>query len=266
MKQFVFAAAVAAFLPVMPAHAVISVGAVGFSYGQDFNTLASSGTSSAWTNDSTLAGWSLFNKTPSAITTYGVDNGGNNAGSFYSFGATGSSERALGGTGSGGTYFGSPSSGAVAGWIAVAFQNNSGFTLSRVTLGFDGEQWRNGGNASAQTMVLQYGFGSTFAAVANWITPGGTFNWTSPIATATAAAVNGNGAGRVAGRGGALESLTWTNGQTMWVRWVENNDVGNDHGLAIDNFTMTAVPEPETYAMLFAGLAAIGLVIRRRID
>ena len=36
-------------------------------------------------------------------------------------------------------------------------------------------------------------------------------------------------------------------------------------GVVVDNFTMAApVPEPETYAMLLAGLAAIGTVARRR--
>src|SRR5262249_27115537 len=40
---------------------------------------------------------------------------------------------------------------------------------------------------------------------------------------------------RTAGRGGTLNNLGWAAGSTLWVRWVENNDAGNDHALAIDN-------------------------------
>lgn len=213
----------------------------GTTYTQDFNSLITSGTGQAWTNNTTLAGWFLF-RAPApgtAITTYNAADGGNNTGSFISFGTGTSTERAFGGTGSGGTYFGSPASGAIGGWIAVAFTNTTGSTINDVTIAFNGEQWRNGGNTTAQTMVLEYGFGSTFDLV-SWTAPGGNFDWTSVVNTATAAAVDGNTAGKVSGKGGTLTSLGWINGSTLWVRWVERNDVGNDHGLAIDDFTFSA--------------------------
>ncbi len=212
------------------------------SYNQNFDALASSGSGNSWTNGtSPIPGWYLYRQPAPGtdITTYNADNGGSNAGSFNSFGSTGSSERALGGTASGGAYFGSPASGAIAGWIAAAFNNSSGSTINSVTVGFDGEQWRNGGNTSAQTMVLEYGFGATFAAVSTWTAPGGNFDWASPVIGASAAAVNGNVAGLVSGRGGSLNSLNWTSGSTLWIRWIERNDPGNDHGLAIDNFSLT---------------------------
>lgn len=210
------------------------------SYSQNFDTLAASGTNNAWTNDTTLPGWSLF-KQPApgtAITAYNADNGGSNAGTFYSYGSTGASDRALGGLGSGGAYFGSPAAGAVAGWIAFSATNTSGATIDTLNLAYDGEQWRNGGNATAQTMVLEYGFGATFSAVSTWTAAGSAFNFTSPVATASAAAVDGNNAGRSA-RTGSLTGLNWTNGTTLWLRWIENNDAGNDHGLALDNFSLS---------------------------
>ena len=37
-----------------------------------------------------------------------------------------------------------------------------------------------------------------------------------------------------------------------------------DVGLDIANFRAAAVPEPETYALMLAGLAALGYVARRR--
>lgn len=253
------------------AHAALSVDSGTYAYQQGFDSLASSGTANTWANDSTLAGWSLFNKDFAAITSYRADSGTSTTGSFYSYGST-STDRALGGLASGGAYFGSPApaSGAVAGWIAVAFQNNTGAALNSFTVHFDGEQWRNGGNTNAsyqsQSMVLQYGFGSSFAAVTGWTAAGNSFNWSAPVTTAgSAAAVNGNVAGLVSGVGGTV-ATTWNAGDTLWLRWVENNDSGNDHGLAIDNFSLsvTAVPEPQSVLLMFAGLAVLGAFARRR--
>ncbi|MBU1425974.1 MAG: PEP-CTERM sorting domain-containing protein [Gammaproteobacteria bacterium] len=249
------------------ANASVSVPSGGaFSYTQDFDSLAATGTANLWTNDSTLQGWSLFTSNGADIATYNSGTGSINTGNFYSFGNTNSTDRALGGVASGGAYFGSPSSGAVAGYIAVAFQNNSGSALSNFTVGFDGEQWRNGGNASTQPMVLEYGYGSSFATVSSWTAPAGSFNWISPVATATAAALDGNApANSVLGLGGTV-ATTWGAGDTLWIRWVERNDVGNDHGLAIDNlsFSVSAVPEPEIYALMLAGMGMMGAMARRR--
>ncbi len=252
------------------AHAALSIDNGAYTYQQSFDSLAASGTANAWTNDTTLAGWSLFNKDFAAITSYRADSGNSTTGAFYSYGSS-AADRALGGIASANTYFGSPTpaSGAVAGWIAVAFQNDSGLTLDSFTVGFDGEQWRNGGNTNAayqnQSMVLQYGYGASFAAVTDWTAAGSRFNWTAPATASTAGAIDGNTAGLVSQVGGTV-ATQWNAGQTLWLRWIENNDVGNDHGLAIDNFTLsvTAVPEPESYALMLAGLAMLGAVARRR--
>ena len=154
----------------------------------------------------------------------------------------------------------------MAGYIAVAVQNVTGGTLSQFTVSFNGEQWRNSGNPSLaqQTMVLEYGFGTTFAAVSSWTTPGGNFDWASPVATATAGAVDGNAAGLVNNRGGTVTGLSWADTDTLWIRWIERNDSDNDHGLAIDDFSITAVPEPTTWAgLIFGGLFCGTQVIRR---
>ncbi len=214
---------------------------------EDFDTLSDVNSSDnvAWVNDvtlapgdSTLPGWSLFDSIFSPIADYRGGDGGSNAGHFYSFGTD--TDRALGGVGSGGAYFGSPASGAVAGYIAFAAVNNSGSTLTNFTLGFDGEQWRDA-NTNVQTMVFEYGFGADFASISTWQSPGGNFNWNSPVTDNAAGPVDGNGAGLVADRGGEANGLKWTNGETLWLRWVELNDTGLDHGLAIDNFTFSWV-------------------------
>lgn len=257
-------------------HAVISYS--GGTYSQNFDSLAVSGTANAWANDTTINGWSLINSANAAIATYRAGTGSDNAGNFYSYGASGLGERALGGLGSGGAYFGSPASGAAAGWIALGIQNTSLSTLGSFTLDYAGEQWRDGGLAtgttvpSAQTMVVEYGFGSSFAAVSSWIPAGSSFNFTSPVFVNTAggAAVNGNGVGRISGIGGTITGLTWNNGDSLWLRWIEKNDPNNDHGLAIDDLTFSAakasvvVPEASTWvAGLGLSLGMLGTFVRK---
>ena len=94
----------------------------GATYNQNFDTLAISGTNIPWTNDSTIAGWSLFSQAAGGtpITAYNADTGSSNTGSFDSYGLAGSSDRALGGLAAGSAYFGAPATGSVAGWIAFA--------------------------------------------------------------------------------------------------------------------------------------------------
>lgn len=243
----------AALLTALSAHASVSVSTTSFTYGQSFDALASAGTGNNWVNDLTLAGWSLFNGT-TALTTYRASGGTDTAGAAYSFGS--GSDRALG----------SIASGAVANpTLALALTNNTGVLLDSFTLRFDGEQWRNGGNTATQKLTVQYGFGASFASVANWISAGAAFDVNSLVNTATPGAVAGNSVGLSADLGGTITTV-WAPGSTLWVRWNDINDAGADHGLAIDNvrLSVTAVPEPSTYAMLLAGLGAVGFIARRR--
>ncbi len=232
---------------------------------QNFDTLASSGTGNAWTNDTTLVGWSLFTKDGNAIAAYNAGDGASNAGNFYSFGSAGSTERALGGVASGGAYFGSPPAGTLAGYVSLALTNNTGAQLESFTVSYAGEQWRNGGNATAQTMAAEWGIGGTFGTVTTWTALPAGASFVSPVATATAAAVDGNAAGRVTGLGASVNA-TWATGETLWIRWIENNDAGNDHGLAIDDltFSASATPVPEPASAVFAVLSVAALGLRRR--
>ena len=220
----------------------------GGSYAQDFNTLANTGANAPWANDSTLAGWSLFNKDGAAITQIAVGSGGSTGGSFYSFGAD-ASDRALGVLASSGTYFGSPGSGAVAGWIALALVNDTSAPIDAVNLRFNGEQWRNGGSPAGQGMTLEWGLGSSFGSVQAWSPAGDLFSWVAPVTGGTAGAVAGNtqggGGGLVPQVGGDLQGLGWGVGQTLWLRWVQKRTAsGSSNGLAIDDVVIkTAGPD-----------------------
>jgi hypothetical protein len=57
-------------------------------------------------------------------------------------------------------------------------------------------------------------------------------------------------------------------GDTLWIRWVERNDNGNDHGLAIDDFSFSAsrsvtpgvIPEPASL-LVWGGVGLLGLAV-----
>lgn len=244
-------------------------------YSQNFNTLNTS-SSAAWSNNASfpfsgMTGWSAWRAGSAGIsgsrdatsannTAIVASDGNSNTGALYSFGSFGSSDRALGNVGSGGT-------GDFL--FVLALKNTTGDTLTQFTLGYDMEQWRNGGNTSAQSMIFDYkdlnsasiAFTDTDANAAGFTTPGGAFDGASVVNTSTATTVNGNAAGLVSGRGGTITGLNWANGDVLLLRWWDDNNQGNDHGLSIDNVTFSAVPEPGTMVALGLGLAAMA---RRR--
>ena len=216
----------------------------GGTYTQNFDTLATSGNNNPWSNGSTLQGWYLFTMANAEVTTYRAGSGSANNGAFYSFGIGTDADRALGGIGSG----------SVSGYIALALTNSSGAAIDTLNIGFNGEQWRNGGNVAAQPMALEYGFGASFGAVPQW-QAAPALGWNSPVTGAAAAGVDGNGAGRVP-VSGSLGSLAWAPDQTLWLRWIERNDTGNDHGLAIDDFSLAAAAAPSGSTFSIAALDA----------
>ena len=256
MNARVFALS-ALLVALMPAQAAVSVSNLTNStYTQTFDTLASSGS----TGTALPAGWELYrvvgSSAPVAVSSYSVGTGSGTTGAIYSYGAAGSSDRALGALAS--NSFGG-------GVMALSLLNDTGHALAGLSLSYDGEQWRSASGAGVQSLVLEYGFGDTYGAVSSWSSLGADF--ASPVTLGTSSLYgSGNTTGLVSGiTGGA--TLSWANGQTLWLRWVDANDSGSDHGLAIDNLSVSitsAVPEPSSYAMLLAGLGTVGFVARRR--
>jgi methionine-rich copper-binding protein CopC len=201
------------------------------SYTQSFDGLISTG-SGTWADDSTIAGW--YGQRTGNGTTIAASTGFLTGGNLYSFGTA--ADRALGSLGSGNAAAGSFAWG-------VQFQN-TGAPATIGTLSFTGEQWRNGGNASAQTVTLWYKISSTAVTSLNpgasntgWTAlTAGTF--TSPVNSATAATLDGNAiANRIAIS--FSSGLTLNSGEYLMLRWSDPDHSGNDHGLAIDDFSLS---------------------------
>lgn len=199
------------------------------SYVQDFNTLKTSGTA-AWSNNSTLPNWyaSNFNNN------YGAEGTSTNSGGLKSYGTGTNTERALGSAGSGTA---NPAYG-------VVLRNTSGATMTDIKISYTGEQWRNGGNVDIQSLKFYYRKSSSaitsISAGATNFTAVPALNFASKIGTATAAGLDGNvAANRTIISDVAIPNLSLADDEYIIVKWDDENDSGNDHGLGIDDLTIT---------------------------
>ena len=208
----------------------------GGTYSQNFDSLANSG-SSSWTDNSTLPGWYVSKSmAPSNVTSYTAGTGSSTAGAIYSFGASGSSERALGSVASG-----TPGDFA----YGVRFKNDTAEAQTNLLISYAGEQWRNGGNTSAQTLEFSYRVSDTpitdsDAANANTWTRVPALDFITPTTSTTAGALDGNEtANEEIFANVALPGVVVEPGQEIFIRWFDPNDSGYDHGVAIDNLTVS---------------------------
>ncbi|WP_259724175.1 ExeM/NucH family extracellular endonuclease [Synechococcus sp. CS-1332] len=197
------------------------------SYAQDFDTLPT--TTQAWQDDVTLTGW--FTSRTGTGGTIVPATGSSNAGGLYSFGASGSTERALGSLGSGNAAVGNVSWG-------VSFRNQTGAALSTLYIEYVGEQWRYSGTAAAQTVDVAYG---TSTQPGIWLNAD-SLDFTSPIISGSAGALDGNAVANRILMSGSLTNLALQPGDTLQIRWTDPDHPGSDHGLAIDDFKVSVTP------------------------
>ena len=59
-------------------------------------------------------------------------------------------------------------------------------------------------------------------------------------------------------------ALSWQNGNDVWLRWIDVDDVSWDAGMGIDNLTVSSVPEPAGFAALMGLGILTGAATRRR--
>jgi hypothetical protein len=223
-------------------------------YVQTFDSLAASGDDNPWTDNVTLPGWYATRSLQGAVTVYRASPGTETTGSLYSFGTANSSERALGSIASG-------TPGNLA--YALYFTNDTGAAQSDITITYTAEQWRNGGNTAPQQLYFDYQVSPTLPVLdAQPGGPGTSWNpfpaldFTSPTVGATATALNGNDpTNRVTFANVVLTGVTVQPGEILVLRWLDLNDPGNDHGLAIDDLTVVfpgVMPPPPTAPTIIA--------------
>jgi hypothetical protein len=215
---------------------------VGGTYSQNFNTLAfvpENGVP-AWVNDTTLPGWFATR------TQYRIDDGTNNTGDLYSYGAVGNTERALGSIASGSTNtirFG------------LELINGTGRAIDQFTLNYFGEQWRRGDQSVVQNLDFSYSLAATSLTVGTY-TDFDPLDFTSSQNGSPATALDGNAAANRSLRSGTITGINWAPGTSLWLRWTDLDSTQSDNGMAVDDLTFTTpVPEPSSLAL--ASIAAL---------
>lgn len=214
------------------------------------------GFSAATVSASDMEGWYFGNPGGSSGNTeFKAQDGsfGSGAGrGVVSFGSASSTDRALGLL---------PTSNQI-GHFGVLIVIDSAATIDEIVVSFTGEQWRRGNVAVANSLDFAYGLG---ISINDSLSAFPALSLISPVMSGpTEVALDGNIETNQTMVSANLTDLNWGVGQTLVMRWSIADLSGQDNGLAIDNFSITPVPEPETYALMLAGLGLIGYVARRR--
>ncbi len=207
-----------------PVWGQVSIPALGTPYTQNFDTLANSGTSSA-----VPAGWAFLETGTNANTTYTAGTGSSTAGDTYSFGASGSSERAFGGL----------LSGSLVPTIGASFRNDTGTTITNLIISYTGEEWRLGAAGRTDRIDFQYSLDATGLNSGTW-TDVDALDFVTPNTAAPTGAKDGSQAANRTAITHKITGLNIANGATFWIRWSDYNPAGSDDGLAVDDFSLIA--------------------------
>ncbi len=203
-----------------------------YSATNNFNTLASGGN----TATGGLNGWTFTETGGTGLTSYGISNGTSTAGNTYSYGSTGSSDRAFG------TLLNSPKTALR---IGTSFTNNTGATISQLEISYTGEQWRYGGAVGADRLDFQFCLGSTNSVCSTtgsgW-TDVDLLDFNSPVTSGSAGALNGNATANRTAVHYTIGGLSIPNNATYRIRFNDADKTGADDGLAIDDFSILASP------------------------
>ncbi|MFO0567164.1 MAG: hypothetical protein U0263_15955 [Polyangiaceae bacterium] len=206
------------------AAAQVSIPAPATPVTENFDSLANSGTSSAMP-----AGWAFSEAGTGANTTYTAGTGSATTGDTYSFGASGSNERALGAL----------RSGSVASTWGASFVNDTGSPIVALAIAFVGEEWRLGAAGRVDQVDFQYSLDATSLTTGTWVDVNA-LDFVTPDQVAPTGAKNGNAAGERTALSGSISGFSIAPGGVFWIRWVDADVTGSDDGLAIDDFSISA--------------------------
>ncbi|HBD21076.1 MAG TPA: nuclease [Arenimonas sp.] len=213
-----------------------AISLTGGAYTQDFYSL--SNTAGSTTNATLPAGWLMTETGGGARDNeqYAVDTGASNTGDTYSYGAAGTTDRALGGL----------QSGTLIPVFGACFSNDTGSTVTELDVAYTGEQWRLGTAARTDRLDFQYSVDATALNNGTWVNADA-LDFSTPN-TATTGAKNGNDVANRTAVAATIEGLSLANGAGFCVRWTDLNASGADDGLAVDDFSITAAaaaPAPD---------------------
>lgn len=203
------------FLAAGTSRAQVSIGSLPYTKTDNFNTYNGSGSATL------PAGWSL-----SGATNYrGTGTGSSNTGGFYAYGS--GSDFSLGALRSSTNNY----------TYAVGFTNNSGNTITSLTISWNYEQWRYANNSGWECT-------GTGALASN-----ATLNAKDFVGVASGSSGNGT---TTSVASFTLSGLNIANGQAFGISWVTTDQASSDNGVSIDDFSIqasgTGGPQSQTIA------------------
>ena len=257
---------------------------IGGNYTQNFSSLSNATTApstnagvfgfgpASTINASGMTGW--YGDEPSAGKTvytnfYSSTGATNTTGGFYVFGSNSTSTNgalSMSTTGTSGDEL-----------IGVGLQNTTGYTLTNFNISYDAAVFHWGTSTNSKTLAFGYVLdGATLptinsSAVITASTGGSAYTHDSTLDFTTNStagldlAVNGFANGNYTLESDTINGINWTNNGVLWLVWDIGTNTAQSPGLGIDNLSVSAVPEPSTYALLLGGIVLLaGVVIRRK--
>jgi hypothetical protein len=257
MKSFyrsLVVASIVGWLAVTHAHAQsITLSPSSLIYTQDFNSMGTVVPGSSTVPSGWFVGGVTGTNGAVSLVTVANNIGSGTTGTNYNYGVAGVNlvtDRALG----------SLAANSISRVSEAQFYNGTGLTITNLVLTYDGEQWRDGTtNPVTNSLTVHFSLdGVNFTAM------GSSLRFQSPQNGAVGT-LDGNAA---ANRVAAITGSYTTNlaaGTSFYVRWVDVDNSGSDHALAIDNVVVHAytIPEPSALALVVAGLCGTWLLRRR---
>ncbi|MBB6612090.1 T9SS type A sorting domain-containing protein [Pontibacter sp. Tf4] len=235
--RFFWSAIVAVLLVATKAYPQVSLHPYLSSYSQNFDGLPASGSGTWEHNTQYFPGWYLFRTVPTT-TTITAGTGSSNYGGLYSYGLEKSSDRALGSIASATSTVGEFAWG-------LLIQNNTGHTITSLNVNYTGEQWRSARPATPQHM-LSFWYATGADPTSFNLSPKSDAGWTNvkelnflgPVFYATGGPLNGNAPANRKQVSATIQVHVLP-GHYVMLRWKDLDEFENDHGLAIDDFSMT---------------------------
>jgi hypothetical protein len=257
-------AVVAMMAAVGLAHAAGTASLTGTGFSETFDTMGTSGTTPP-------AGWSMYKGDGGDHTTWSTSIPGTGSLSVASMIATtsaltvktaptatninGYNAAVSSGTAADRVLATSPT-GVTGAAIQLTLANNTGASFSSLTVGYDTVRFTSVSASKVEELPGYWLFYSLDGS-----------SWTNVSSlNPTQATVNNTTTGVSKFSSTFALGASVAAGSTFYLRWVDDNGVPTspDQIIGLNNVSIAAVPEPETYAMLLAGLGLIGFLARRR--
>ena len=161
--------------------------------------------------------------------TYFAIDGSSNTGDTKSLGASGSPDRA----------FGAVQSGNLIPTLGVVVRNDTGATMTSLSVSYTLEQWRLGATGRNDRFDFSYSTSST-ALTGGTYTAFTTLDGIASVSTGLAGGLDGNAAANRVVVSGTITGLSVPAAGTVLLRWTDFNATGADDALGIDDLAVVA--------------------------